>query len=471
MASFRHTKIVATLGPASAKPEVVLSLITAGVNVFRLNFSHGDLKEKEEQIAMVRQATRDLERPIALMQDLQGPKMRVGRLVDGSVHLIEGSHVVITPDEGQEGTATSLSVSYPRLAVVVRAGDSIFLDDGLLELKVLHANGSVVEAEVLKGGALTDHKGVNLPGVDLDLPPLTEKDQIDLRFALRHDIDLVAMSFVRSAKDALSARTIMAECGKPVPLIAKIEKREALAELQPILRTFDGVMVARGDLGVELAPEKVPAAQKAIIRRARSLGKPVITATQMLESMTHSPRPTRAEASDVANAVLDGTDAVMLSAETAVGQYPVQTVQAMDRIIREAEGIHTQDERVAIESDSDTEAVCAAAVHLAEELSAAALTALTRSGHTAKILSAYRPSVPILAFLVNNEGLARQLTLWRGVWPMVVERALDPSDTMLVIENELRERRLVDRGSKVVVVGAAPGTPAGRTNFIRLLRI
>jgi pyruvate kinase len=354
---------------------------------------------------------------------------------------------------------------------VTQPGASIYLDDGLLQLRVLSTSAGEVEAEVVRGGMLSSHKGVNLPGVKLDIPSLTEKDAADLRFALTHGVDLVALSFVRRPADAALPRAIMEEAGRETPLIAKIERQEALEQLPAVLRAFDGVMVARGDLGVELAPEKVPAAQKRIIERARSLGKPVITATQMLESMTQNPRPTRAEASDVANAVLDGTDAVMLSGETAVGMYPVETVRTMDRIVREAEAIPGARHGVVPEGHSDSQAVCSAAVRLAEELEVAAITALTRSGRTARMLSALAPPMPILAFLWEDNAMGRYLNLWRGVAPFVVDEAAGHEESARVIERELRSRKLVPEGSQVVVVGSAPGGPDGRTNFIRLLRV
>ena len=334
----RRTKIVATVGPATADRGVLRQLVDAGVNVLRINFSHGELAMHGDEIALARLVAEESGRVVAVLQDLQGPKIRIGTLAKPAIELREGRRFRLT-NQRISGTANAVTVSYSRLAKDVTPGDSILLDDGALELRVEAIAGDDVQCVVVRGGTLRPHKGVNLPGVAIRAPALTEKDRKDLRFGLAQGVDMVALSFVRHPKDADAARRIMSQSGRNVPLLAKIERPEALAHLDGILRAFDGVMVARGDLGVELSPEKVPTAQKEIIACANRMGKPVITATQMLESMTRSPQPTRAEASDVANAVLDGTDAVMLSGETAVGEYPVQTVQAMDRIVREAETI------------------------------------------------------------------------------------------------------------------------------------
>lgn len=465
----RRTKIVATVGPATADRGVLRQLVDAGVNVLRINFSHGELAMHGDEIALARLVAEESGRVVAVLQDLQGPKIRIGTLAKPAIELREGRRFRLT-NQRISGTANAVTVSYSRLAKDVTPGDSILLDDGALELRVEAIAGDDVQCVVVRGGTLRPHKGVNLPGVAIRAPALTEKDRKDLRFGLAQGVDMVALSFVRHPKDADAARRIMSQSGRNVPLLAKIERPEALAHLDGILRAFDGVMVARGDLGVELSPEKVPTAQKEIIARANRMGKPVITATQMLESMTRSPQPTRAEASDVANAVLDGTDAVMLSGETAVGEYPVQTVQAMDRIVREAETIAVAaGQPIVEERATQAHAVCHAAATLAREVGAGAIAAFTRSGRTAQILSKLRPAIPIVA-LCERPATASQLALWRGVMPLVVAPARR-DDLVESIARELREHGVMNDGGNVVVVGAAPGGPAGRTNFIRLLHL
>lgn len=443
-------------------------LVDAGVNVLRINFSHGELATHGDEIALARLVAEESGRVVAVLQDLQGPKIRIGTLAKPTVELREGRRIRLT-NQTISGTANAVTVSYSRLAKDVTPGDSILLDDGALELRVEAIAGDDVECVVVRGGTLRPRKGVNLPGVAVRAPALTEKDRTDLRFGLAQGVDMVALSFVRHPKDADAARRVMSQSGRNVPLLAKIERPEALDHLDGILRAFDGVMVARGDLGVELSPEKVPTAQKEIIARANRLGKPVITATQMLESMTHSPQPTRAEASDVANAVLDGTDAVMLSGETAVGEFPVQTVQAMDRIVREAETIAVADQPIVEGRTTQSHAVCHAAATLAREVGAGAIAAFTRSGRTAQILSKLRPAIPIIA-LCERPATANQLALWRGIMPLVVKSARG-DDLVESVARELRAQGVMQEGGIVVVVGAAPGGPAGRTNFIRLLHL
>lgn len=469
MRTMRRTKIIATLGPATAGPGLVSALAKAGVDVFRVNFSHGDHDEHARSIAAVRAAAAEQGRVVAVLQDLQGPKIRVASLSGGSVELRDGARITITT-RPVVGTAELIPASYAGLPGDVRPGQRILLDDGLLELRAVRLLADAVECEVVRGGLLREHKGMNLPGAAISAPALTEKDVVDLRVGLGLGVDMVALSFVRAAADADRARAVMREVGRNVPLLAKIEKPEAVSELAAILHRFDGVMVARGDLGVEMAPELVPAIQKRIIAAANELGKPVITATQMLESMTRSPRPTRAEASDVANAVVDGTDAVMLSGETAVGRYPVQTVETMDRIVREAEAIAPPRAAERQARASHAHAVCHAAVALADEVGAAALAAFTRSGRTVQNLSQLRPAAPIFAFCYD-EAIARRLTLWRGVVPLTMRMGASTDETTQMIAAELRERRFVEMGADVVVVGASRADGDRRTNLIRLLHI
>jgi pyruvate kinase len=462
---FRRTKIVATIGPASDDLRTLRAIIEAGVDVVRLNFSHGDHLEKARQIAAIREIERSLGRPVAILQDIQGPKIRVGKIPGAPVRLTAGQKLDLYGDS-REGSSVAIALSYPQLGLEVSPGDPVFLDDGAIELRVVEADEERVRCEVVIGGRLSSHKGVNLPGARLSTPALTEKDERDLRFALPLGIDYVAMSFVRAPHDADPARKIMSELGIAVPLLAKIEKREAVDNLAAVMRAFDGAMVARGDLGVELRPERVPTVQKQIIMRAIDLARPVITATQMLESMTTNIRPTRAEASDVANAVYDGSHAVMLSGETAVGKHPIEVVKAMHRIIVEAERV----ELPPIESDapaSVSRSVCAAAVQLAEDIDADALVAYTRSGRTAETLSSLQPSRPIIA-LCEEETMARRLCLWRGVIPVVIGAGA-PENPVERITAEAA--RLLPAGAQVVALGAAQGARAGQTNFIRLLRI
>ncbi len=469
MPQIRRTKIVATLGPASESPEVIRTLIDAGVDAVRLNFSYGDLETHGRLIDAVREAAAAAGRDLAILQDLQGPKIRVGDLRGGSVRLRTGAQVRLT-SKSIQGTATRISTTYDHLAQEVSSGDRILLDDGSIELVVDKVSRGEVFCAVVRGGILKSRKGMNLPGVPIRTPAFTAKDRRDLRFGLERGIDFVALSFTRSASDAKPVRKVMRDMGRSVPLLAKIEKPQALRNLDRVLRAFDGVMVARGDLGVEIGPEKVPAAQKRIIRRANALGKPVITATQMLESMTKNARPTRAEASDVANAVLDGTDAVMLSGETATGRYPEESVRVMDLIVREAESLAMPNAPHASGRTSRGHSICHAAVGLANEVAASAIVTPTRSGRSARILSALRPGVPIFA-LSERDAVARGLSLFRGVIPVSVDDLGGAEDVILLTRGQLMKRRLVAAGEDVVVVGLDRDGPARQTNFIRLLRV
>ncbi|MDI6857546.1 MAG: pyruvate kinase [Dehalococcoidia bacterium] len=468
MTSFRRTKIVATLGPATDDEAVLRRLLESGVDVVRLNFSHEDRAAHGRRIALVRRIASELGRVVAVMQDLQGPRIRVGEMAGGKpVRLKAGERLDISA-RPVEGTESVISTSYEKLPQVVRPGDPVLLNDGLLQLRVTAVHSDRVETVVVQGGVLSARKGVNLPQSTIDAPALTAKDRDDLRFGLEQGVDMVALSFVRRPRDADPARRLMRERGARVPLLAKIERPEALDALDGILGAFDGVMVARGDLAIEVSPEKVPVEQKRIIERANIVGKAVITATQMLESMTRNPTPTRAEASDVANAVLDGSDAVMLSAETSIGRYPVLAVQAMDRIIRQAETLPVS--APVSRRRGRGHAVARAAATLAVEVDARALAAYTRSGRTARTLSKLLPPLPIFA-LTDREAMARQLALWRGVYPLFVEGTEHIEEVTAEIDRELGRRQLLAPGDLVVIVGAAPQAPAGETNFIRLVAI
>jgi pyruvate kinase len=423
---FRHSKIVCTIGPASCSPRMISRLLQAGMDVARLNFSHGTHAEHAQNIATLRAAAVEQEKPIAILADLQGPKIRTGPLAGSRpVQLRAGQRFVITTARVL-GDTTRVSTTFRPLPSEVHRGDRILLSDGLIELRVLQVRSPEVICEVVNGGALGEHKGINLPGIKLRVPALTPKDREDLAFALKHGANYIAVSFVRRPEDVLLAKSLVRRAGKTTPVIAKLEKPEAIENLDDILRASDGVMVARGDLGVEMSPERVPVVQKTIIARARHFRRPVITATQMLESMTENPRPTRAEASDVANAIFDGSDAVMLSAETASGKYPVEAVSMMARIIEEAEASDWQPpRRVPMEKLKVPETVAELVCHASRELHMKLIAVFTHSGFTARLVSCYRPSVPIIAFSPEADTRRRMALIW-GVMPRHIPVAGTP---------------------------------------------
>jgi len=476
----RRTKIVATVGPASRRPETLERLIQAGVNVFRLNFSHGTHDEHLEVIRAVRDIAARLHRPIALLQDLSGPKIRTGKVKDGEVSLVKGARLAITTDTAVEGTAELISTTYELLPRDVKAGDQILLDDGNLELRVLGVSGGRVDCEVVDGGPLRSNKGMNLPGVMLSTPALTEKDRRDLVFGVQHHVDYVAMSFVRRAEDVLEAKALIKAMGETIPVIAKIEKPQAIENLEAILAATDGVMVARGDLGVEIGTEDVPIAQKRIIAAANAAGRVVITATQMLESMIESPRPTRAEASDVANAILDGTDAVMLSGESAVGKYPVETVETMARIAdyTEENGMGSIRPRRADARRTDlppgppgpgtpiTRSLTRVASSVAEELGCTMIVAFTESGITARLVSAHRPRVPVVA-VTHDDRVYRRLALWWGIVPVKSEFVENSDDLLAAGEARLKARGLVQKGDTILML-SGHSIAAAATNMLRV---
>jgi pyruvate kinase len=467
----RRTKIVATIGPASRERKVLEHLVQAGVDVVRLNFSHGQPPEHLAVIKAVREISATLGRPIAVLQDLSGPKIRIGRLAGGQpVRLEDGARVTITTDDSIEGTAERISTTYEALPRDVAPGDRILLDDGNLELRVVKASLHEVECEVVHGGPLKPHKGMNLPGVKLSTPALTEKDRRDLAFGVQSGVDYVALSFVRQAADLQECRALIRSLGGTQPVIAKIEKREAIDDLASILEATDGVMVARGDLGVELSTEEVPTLQKRIIEMANGAGKVVITATQMLESMIENPRPTRAEASDVANAILDGTDGCMLSAETASGQYPVEAVTTMARIAcytEEHYGAFRPPPRVMIDSASVVaRSLARVASSVAEELGCKLIVAFTESGTTAHLLSTYRPRAPIAAITYNDDTY-RRLALWWGVVPVRSE-FVETTDEMIVKgEALLKGQGLIAKGDTILMLAGQSHT-SGATNMLRV---
>ena len=470
----RRAKIVATLGPASSTEEVFRRLVRAGLDVARLNFSHGSHEQKAELIAMVRKVAREEDKPICILADLQGPKIRTGVLVDHKpVLLVEGRRLTITP-QAIEGTAERVSTVFTTLAENLKPGDQILLSDGLIELRVVELQGSDVVTEIVNGGMLGEKKGINLPGIAIKVPSLTEKDEEDLIFALKAGCDTIAVSFVQNADDVRYVKSRIAALGSDAWVIAKLEKPQAIDHLDSILEAADAIMVARGDLGVEVPPEKVPAIQKHIIRRAAEYKKPVITATQMLESMIENPRPTRAEASDVANAIYDGSDAVMLSAESAAGKYPVESVAMMSKIIVETENQIMLEPRAQVaagtvgkrRSLTVPETICECMAHSAQDLDLAAIAIFTESGNTARLLSKYRPESPIYVLSPFEKVVHRSMLLW-GTFPIQCERFVG-TDTLVSMAEQILESRGYVSTRQVVGIVAGTATKSGATNFMRL---
>lgn len=463
----RKAKIVCTLGPSSSSEVMIRDLMQLGMEVVRLNFSHGIHEEHAQVIDRVRRVADKEGRTVCILQDLQGPKIRTGRLKFRTpVGLKAGSHVTITPRD-IPGTSTLISTTFKTLAQEVSPGARILLSDGLIELRVHSIRGEDVECEVINGGLLGEHKGINLPGTVVRVPSLTEKDEKDLEFGLKHGVDMVAVSFIRTAEDVRAVKTKVYEHRSDAWIIAKLEKPQAIEHLEEILDISDGVMVARGDLGVEMPPEKVPIIQKHIIRRAADWRKPVITATQMLESMVENPRPTRAEASDVANAVFDGTDALMLSAETATGKYPREAVGIMSRIILEAES-HMQDHVLRRRNRrlSISETICESVAHAAQDLDMRAIAVYTETGTTPRLISKYRPQCGIYALSSNHTVCSRMNLMW-GVQPVLSDSQRGTEDMVINAEKVLLKKDAVHAGDVVAIV-AGTQTSSGSTNFMRL---
>ncbi|HEX8817062.1 MAG TPA: pyruvate kinase [Terriglobales bacterium] len=466
----RRAKIICTIGPACDTEAALRDLMRLGMDVARLNFSHGNHAEYTRIIARLRRASRLEKRTICILQDLQGPKIRTGRLKGHTaVTLRAGSRITMTTRE-VDGTPELISTTFPGLARELHPGARILLSDGLIELRVTRVRGSEIACQVINGGLLGEHQGINLPGVALSVPALTDKDRADLKFGLSHGVDVVALSFVRSAGDIQLAKESIASNGSDVPVIAKLEKPQALDQLEQILEAADGVMVARGDLGVEMPPEQVPAIQKHIIRRAAEWRKPVITATQMLESMVNNPRPTRAEASDVANAVFDGTDAVMLSAETTTGHYPLEAVTMMSKIVAEAERkmpefVVPQRRRIR-HALTIAETICESVSHAAEDLPMGAIAVFTESGNTARMISKYRPRAATFGF-AHQPAVCNRLNLYWGIEPMLTAKALSAEKMLLTAERQLLRAHKINEGD---VLGVVAGTQkgSGSTNFFHL---
>lgn len=477
----RNAKILCTIGPASQSPAMLDRLIESGMNAARLNFSHGTHDSHARAIAAVRQAAGRQRTTVAILQDLQGPRIRVGLVAKAGIEVTVGQTVHLRALQSAQETpatvpssSTEIPVSYPHLARDLRAGSRILMNDGLIELVAGRITDDIVACSVLAGGTITSHKGINLPGTAVSAPPLTEKDRQDIRFGVEQEVDYIALSFVRGPEDIETARAVLRRYGRRTPLIAKIERAEAVAALNDILDCADGVMIARGDLGVEMGPEAVPILQKRIIVAANRRRRLVITATQMLESMTQAPRPTRAEASDVANAVFDGSDAVMLSAETAVGAYPVEAVTVMDRLIRAAE--NTTEPGVTIKADPDrdhlsiAEAISAAAASAARSVTAKAIVAFTESGTTARLISKHRPTSPLLAF-TPSEAIQRQMALYWGVRPFPLSQGGPPEVWIAEAEQRLAVEQLVTPGDIIAVVSGTMAGQVGGTNLLTLREV
>ncbi|KPC73799.1 pyruvate kinase [Thermoactinomyces vulgaris] len=466
----RKTKIVCTIGPASEDVATLKELIANGMNVARLNFSHGSYEEHGKRIENIRQAAAELGQTVAILLDTKGPEIRTGELKDPSVELIAGEQIILTTEQ-IEGDAKRISISYAGLAADVHPGSIILIDDGLIGLRVESVEGTEITCTILNGGTLKSRKGVNVPGVKINLPGITEKDAADIRFGIEQKVDFIAASFVRKPQDVLEIREILEEHGADIQIISKIENQEGIDNLDGILEVSDGLMVARGDLGVEIPVEEVPVVQKEAIRKCNQLGKPVITATQMLDSMQRNPRPTRAEASDVANAILDGTDAIMLSGETAAGKYPVEAVSTMARIAVRTEATLRYEENFKQkmrEIDyTITESLSQAVVHTAQMLNCAAVLTPTESGFTARMVSKYRPQAPIVA-ITRNPDVARKLALVWGVYPLLGTRANTTDEMFHSTIATALEHGFVNQGDLVVITAGVPVGKSGTTNLMKV---
>ncbi len=469
----RRAKIVCTLGPATDTPEQLAELLEAGMDAARLNFSHGTPAEHSRRLRLLRHLAAERRKAVAILQDLQGPKIRTGPLEHGKpVEMRAGSTVVLTtrPMAGHAGLVSTTFRALPR---EVRPGNRILLSDGLIELGVERVRSHDILCRVINGGILAEHQGINLPGIPLRISALTAKDRADLEFGIQHGVDYIALSFVRRPDDVLELKRVLARAGQPIPVVAKLEKPEAIERLDDILRVADAVMVARGDMGVELPPEKVPVIQKQVITRANTMHVPVIIATQMLESMTVHPRPTRAEASDVANAIFDGADALMLSRETATGQFPCETVRMMARIVSAAEAsphFGWDRRRSGEKTQSVPAAICESVAHMSEELNLKAIAVFTQSGSSARLISKYRPRVPVFAFSPLQEIVRRTALFW-GVYPVFMPLVQSTDRMVEVAASRLRDLGAVRPGDVIAVIAGTPIARRGTTNLLKLHRI
>ncbi len=474
----RHVKIVATIGPASSSSDVLEQLLEAGMNVARVNMSHGTTGWHRDTITRIRQISKDQGRPVAVLMDLQGPKIRIGILSEEGVVLERNQEITLVPDSHshpEQATHSNgtleLPVEYSRFAHGVQVGQRILIDDGNLHLEAISLDYPRVKCRVLAGGRITSRKGINFPGLALDIQGFTEKDAVDLQTGLALDVDYVALSFVRTPEDITRVQHVIHQAGKAIPVIAKIERPEAVHDLERIVERADGIMVARGDLALEMSPEEVPLLQKRIIALANRMGKIVITATQMLESMTRNPSPTRAEASDVANAVFDGTDAVMLSAETSTGKYPKESIQVMDRIIQKTESDTLlqvpSTARYPLKYLSTPEAVCQAAVSLSRDIGAQAIVVFTESGHTAMLVGKNRPAVPIVA-LTPSQSIMRRLALAWGIVPLEFPQVDDTDHRINQAQDRLKNSGLLTPGQLIVIVTGERLGHAFGTNLVKV---
>ncbi len=466
-------KIIATIGPASESRETLRNLIDSGMDVARLNFSHGNHDTYTRIIEDLRDLSDARGQPVAILQDLAGIKVRTGPLRNHEpVTLRDGQTITIT-SEPVQGNASRICTNYAGLAEDVNAGDRLLLSDGLIELRVIESREGDIECEVVVGGELAEHQGINIPGANLSAPPLTDKDIRDLDFGVEHEVDFMALSFVREAADVAALRRELEARDSEVPIIAKLEKSSSIENLENILKVAEGVMIARGDLGVEVEPERVPVMQKRVITSANRAGKLVITATQMLDSMIRNPRPTRAEASDVANAVIDGTDAVMLSGETAIGRYPLRAVTMMCRIVREAESLPVAAPFRSVAGEgllSFPEAVCNSAYHAAKSVHARYIVAFTQSGSTAQVISKFRPQAEILG-ITPHPAIMKRLSLFWGVRPMLMGLIENVDELILATEELLLKEGMVEAGDNLVILTGAPIVERGNTSLMKLHQV
>lgn len=471
----RRTKIVCTIGPSCNTQEGIENLFLHGMNVARVNFSHGTHEDHARTIGFIRNTARENNYSIPVLMDLQGPKIRVGQMKDGGQLLEEGTTITIT-GESVEGTSTVIPIDYEKLVDEAEEGNIILLDDGLLEFKITKKLEKNLEAKVIVGGVLKSRKGVNLPNVKISIPALTEKDIKDLEFGLKQDADYVALSFVRSAEDVIDLKKRIEAAGSEAAVISKIEKPEALEVIDEIIAESDGIMVARGDLGIEIATEEVPFVQKMIIEKCRAVGKPVITATQMLDSMINNPRPTRAESSDVANAVLDGTDAVMLSGETAAGKYPLEAVNVMDRICRKIEERRVQlynslkYKRPKIKQKEIIESIAHSCIFMADNTGAKVISTITHSGSTARRIAKFRPKMPIFAF-TESQKVRRQLNLVWGVHSVRLDELFDTDMSVMMMQDYLKDNGMVKKDDRVIIATGIPTAKKGHTNMVTVCTI
>lgn len=473
METLRKAKIVCTIGPATSSKKRIKDLIEAGMDVARLNFSHGDHNFHKTTIDRIRMCSKRLKKNIAILQDLQGIKIRVGKIKEPGIHLKKGQKIKIMAGDG-ECSDDTIYITYPWLIEDASVNERILIDDGLIQLDVIHKTKDALFATVVEPGVLKDRKGINLPHMKIKQGYFTEKDRLDLKFGMENHVDFVAVSFVRSAEDIINVKKFMEDHGRIIPVIAKIEKEEAINDIDRILNESDGIMVARGDLGVEMAIEEVPVIQKMLIKKANNAMKIVITATQMLESMTEHLRPTRAEATDVANAVIDGTDALMLSQETSVGKHPIEAVKMMDTIIRFTEKELASEKQpykmngdCLSEPSSIEKAIARAVAIMSKDTSAKLIVAFSRTGFTARLISKFRPQIPIVAFSPHEE-VVRQMSIYNGVIPYFVRNLTNTDEMIKEVNAFILKNKLADKGDKVIIVASHPVSSTAKTNFVKI---